>query len=84
MEKCVEEQASLLSVLRNALILIGEKKHKEGDLMATRTAAPAVELEQVTKNYGSVQALKGISLTVESGEVVAILGPNGAGKTTAI
>ncbi len=52
--------------------------------MITQTATPAVELEQVTKNYGSVQALKGISLTIDPGEVVAILGPNGAGKTTAI
>lgn len=52
--------------------------------MATHTATPAVELQQVTKSYGSVQALKGISLTVEPGGVVAILGPNGAGKTTAI
>jgi ABC-type multidrug transport system ATPase subunit len=43
--------------------------------MATRTAIPAVELQKVTKSYGSVQALKGISLTVEPGEVVAILGP---------
>lgn len=52
--------------------------------MATNTATPAVELDNVSKNYGSVQALKGVSLTVEQGEVVAFLGPNGAGKSTSI
>jgi ABC-type multidrug transport system ATPase subunit len=49
--------------------------------MATSIATPAVELHNVTKNYGNVQALKGISLTIEQGEVVAVLGPNGAGKS---
>ena len=43
-----------------------------------------IEMQGVTKRYGSVQALDGIDLTVEQGEVVAVLGPNGAGKTTAI
>jgi len=43
-----------------------------------------VELDSVRKVYGSVAALKGLDLSIQTGEVVAILGPNGAGKTTAI
>src|SRR5688500_9995002 len=47
--------------------------------------APAVvELIGARKRYGAVEALRGVDLTIRSGEVVAILGPNGAGKTTAI
>ena len=45
---------------------------------------PAIEVVEVTKRYGALQALGGVSLTVEQGEFFGLLGPNGAGKTTLI
>jgi ABC-2 type transport system ATP-binding protein len=44
----------------------------------------AAKLNQVSKTYGTVQALNNFSLDVRVGELTAVLGPNGAGKTTAI
>jgi ABC-2 type transport system ATP-binding protein len=44
----------------------------------------AVELTDAQKSFGSVEALKGVSIAIDQGEIVAMLGPNGAGKTTAI
>ncbi len=45
---------------------------------------PAILVEDLRKSYGDLQAVDGISLTVEQGEIFALLGPNGAGKTTTI
>ena len=45
---------------------------------------PLLELEDVRTAYGSIEALKGISLTVEEGEVVTLIGSNGAGKSTTL
>ncbi len=41
-----------------------------------------IELTKITKNFGSLQVLKGIDLVINKGEVVSIVGPSGAGKTT--
>lgn len=41
-----------------------------------------IQLHGITKNFGSLQVLRGIDLQVNRGEVVAIVGPSGAGKTT--
>ncbi|MBO1266654.1 amino acid ABC transporter ATP-binding protein [Arthrobacter cavernae] len=46
------------------------------------TQAPLLRASNVRKNYGNVQVLKGISLTVNAGEVMCLLGPSGSGKST--
>ena len=48
------------------------------------TALPAIIVRQLTKSYGSVEALRGLDLEVQPGEIFGFLGPNGAGKTTTI
>jgi len=45
-------------------------------------ATPIVELVDVSKRYGAVQALNGVSLDVNRGEVVCLIGPSGSGKST--
>jgi drug efflux transport system ATP-binding protein len=49
-----------------------------------KTGAPAIELREVVKRYGAVEALARLSLDVRSGEMFGLIGPDGAGKTTAI
>ena len=42
----------------------------------------AIEVVDIKKRYGGVEALKGVSLTVNQGEIFGLIGPDGAGKTT--
>ena len=53
-------------------------------MTASANGAPMLELRDVHTYYGQIQALKGLNLQVNQGEIVALIGGNGAGKTTTL
>ena len=50
----------------------------------TQTEGPAIEVRDLRKSYGEVEAVRGVSFEVARGEVFCLLGPNGAGKTSIV
>ena len=50
----------------------------------TAFSPPAIEVDDLVKSYGEIDAVRGVSFTVPPGEVFGFLGPNGAGKSTTI
>jgi ABC-2 type transport system ATP-binding protein len=54
----------------------------QADPRAGARADPVLEARGLVKRYGAREALRGVSLSAERGELVAVIGPNGAGKTT--
>ena len=49
-----------------------------------RDAMSVVSVHALTKQYGELNAVAGLDLTISQGEIFALLGPNGAGKTTTV
>ena len=52
--------------------------------MSAAQGTIAVQTHNIIKSFGSVQALRGVSITARAGEVTSIIGDNGAGKSTLI
>ena len=69
------------SAARHPLPQAGEGKASAGEV---RDRNPILQLLNVESNYGPVQALRGVSLSVTEGKIVTVLGANGAGKTTTL
>lgn len=51
-------------------------------MIETHASAPLLHTRGITKNFGQVQALAGVSVGIARGETVAIMGPSGSGKST--
>ncbi len=71
----------LLATLLNAWV---RKRAEATRVTGTEARTALVELSGVSKNYGNVRALEGVSLEVHAGEITCVLGDNGAGKSTLI
>jgi ABC-2 type transport system ATP-binding protein len=60
------------------------RKHYLYRIKAARMLDPIIKVENLTKNYGDFEAVKGLSFEVYPGEIFGLLGPNGAGKSTTL
>ncbi|MFD5215559.1 ATP-binding cassette domain-containing protein [Microbacterium sp. NPDC058345] len=65
-----------VSALDGGAVVAGRVHPAKGEVVA--------ELKGLSKEYGGVHAVRGVDLTVRSGDVVGLIGPNGAGKTTLV
>ena len=64
------------------LFTMGDREPSVGPSSAGNGVEPVLELKNLSKSFGGLQAVRGVSLKIMPGDRKAIIGPNGAGKTT--
>ncbi|MBA2683687.1 MAG: ABC transporter ATP-binding protein [Gemmatimonadaceae bacterium] len=64
--------------------IFADNSNSAPTLPSPLSAPTVIDVENLTKSYGSFEAVRGLSFTVAPGEVLGLVGPNGAGKTTTL
>src|SRR5712692_588953 len=77
------DNGSRVRALRAVAIALTLARRRHGARWKIMNTA-VIEVEDLTKRYGDVEALRGVSFSVSEGEVFGLLGPNGAGKTSTV
>jgi branched-chain amino acid transport system ATP-binding protein len=67
--------------MRSFPLVVGEEQG-EGPPLSSIGMTPLLALDRISKSYGGVRAVNGVSFSLVAGEIVALIGPNGAGKST--
>ncbi len=76
-------RANIFETREEALAALGELR-KRHEVTGVRTTEAMLRAQDVSVSFGGIQALRGVSFDVQTGEIFSIIGPNGAGKTSIV
>jgi len=74
-------RANVFETREEALMAVGELRRRH-EVTGVPTAESLLRVQDVSVSFGGIQALRGVSFDVQTGEIFSIIGPNGAGKTS--
>src|SRR5436309_2550136 len=78
--------ASEAQARKGAALMNASPKGRSNQIMTAHNgqSMTLLELKNVSSGYGSIEALKGVNINVDQGEIVTLIGANGAGKSTTL